>query len=143
MRTTVRLLVATATFWAAWTVAEAQSVYTADLTEAAGTLRAIMVRIDQMPADQRTSAVAVRVDLLELEKRLHRINEEAARADLALIKQGAPHSRQLAYVGAVSDELDLARSMMNKFLDTRDPVFWTAGLQEATAAREMMASGGI
>ena len=141
MKAIVGLVAGVAALCSVASSAAAASVYDADLAEAAANLRALMAQVDQMPASQRSSAYAVRADLLELSKRLHRMEEEALSIDLALKQRGAPASRQLAYVAAISDELDMAQSMTGKFLDTGDRVFWTAALQAATTAREMMAGG--
>lgn len=122
------------------TSAHAQSMYDEDLLDLSARLRSVMVDIEQNLPARQINVSKMQSDLLILSKRLHRLQEEAMKADAVARAAGRPPNRQLAFAVAVSEQLDASQMMLSLFLDTKDKSLWEAAINSAKSARDLMAS---
>ena len=107
------------------TIVQAQTMYTDDLTELAGTLRSLMADKEKILPTDGTGRLAIHMELFELQRKLYRIAEEAGQANLELMRLGYSRPALTACcchrgIARIGEELTLS------YLDTRDKVFWTA-----------------
>lgn len=121
-------------------LAFSQSMYDEELSELSGTLRALMVRTERTHPNDEAGSLAIQQELFELSKKLHRLGEEAAGANVELIRKGNAPNRQLLFAASISETLDLAASLASNYLDTRDKVFWSSAVDAAKSARTLQAA---
>jgi hypothetical protein len=117
-----------------------RSLYTEELAELSDTLRALMVRAEQSRQDDKAGCLAIRREIDELCKKLHRLEDEATTIDHELQRSGNVPNRQLLLSASISKALDLAASLVGYFLDTHDEVFWSSAVSAAKSARTMLAA---
>jgi hypothetical protein len=121
------------------TTALAQGLYDQEVSELSGMLRALMVRAEKAHRPDLATRLQIQSELLELSKKLHRLEEEALGANVALLGSGRSPDRQLLLAAAICKSLDLAQSLTAHFLDTGDKVFWSVAVQAAQSARNLQA----
>ena len=117
-----------------------QSMYDEELSQLSGTLRALMVRAERTRPSDATGRLTIQQELFELSKKLHRLEEEAAAANVALLSKINPPDRQLLLAASISKTLDLSASLVSNYLDTRDKIFWSSAVGVAQSARTMQAA---
>ena len=120
--------------------ASATSPYDDELRQLSGELRALMLRADQPTAKSDLKRAELHFVLLDLSKRLHRLQEEAMEANSVLVQSGQPIDRGLTFAAAVADTLDLAQAHTVAYLQTRDKAFHTAAATAAQSARQLLAA---
>jgi hypothetical protein len=111
-----------------------------ELAKLSAALRALLIRVEALAPRDAAGRVLLQQELFELSKRLHRLEEEAAGADLQLRQAGHPPNRQLLLSASISKSLDLAQSLTGHFLDTGDKIFWSTALAAAESARSLQAA---
>jgi len=117
----------------------AGSLYDVETTQLAGTLRSLMVRAERINPKDESGMLTIQVELFELSKKLHRLEEEASTTDLTLQKRGSPPDRQLLLAASICKLLDLASAMTANYLNTQDKIFWSTAVQAAQTAKSMQA----
>jgi hypothetical protein len=115
---------------------QAQSMYDEELSQLSGILRSLMVRTEKNHPTNEVGRYVIQVELLELSKKLHRLEEEAMRANVELQN----NDRQLLLAASISKTLDLAQSLTGHYLVTRDNIFWSSAVGAAQSARTMQAA---
>lgn len=120
--------------------AQGISQYDSDLTRLSGELRALMVRADQPAARSPSVRRELYQQLLTLQKRLDRLQEEAARANVDIQAAGHPPDPGLTYAAQIAETLNLAQSDTGAYLDTHDEVFHRAAEAATRSARRLMAA---
>lgn len=118
----------------------AKSVYDLELSQLGGEVRALMMRTDQVGPHISQERVDIEEALFELSKNLHRLSEEAASANLALLTQGHKEDRGLTYAAAIADTLDLALRHTRTYLYTRDRAFKVAASAAMQSSRALSAA---
>ncbi len=118
----------------------AASMYDEDLSQLSGEVRALMVRAERSQPRDSAANLEIRKELYALSTKLHRIEEEAAGADIELQRKGDSPNRQLLLAAAISKALYLAVSSTDYFLDTRDKVFWATAVTSMQSARTLLAA---
>src|SRR5215831_5737146 len=78
--------------------AMAQSLYDEELLQLSGTLRSLMVRAEKNRTNEEADRLVIQGELIELSKKLHRLEEEASKTDLELLRKGSAPNRQLLLV---------------------------------------------
>ena len=103
-------------------------MYSDDLLQLSGSLRAIMIRSERVSMSDRPSLLLIREETLELQGKLYRIAEEALSTNLELMRSGNAPDRHLLLVISTSESLQLARTLTLSYLDTREKLFWVSAL---------------
>lgn len=118
----------------------AQSSYDDELSQLSATLRALMVRAEQVQPKDHSNRIAIQQELFDLSKKLHRLEEESMGANLKLQQKSGAADRHLLVAAAVAKTLDLAQSLTGHFLETRDRVFMSSAVTVAQTARTIQAN---
>jgi hypothetical protein len=115
------------------------NLYGSDLSDASAELQSMIVEASRLTPLQRLHAGDLLQRMLQLSKRLHRIDENAEQANLDLDKRGEPRSKELEYAAAISNQLDTAQDMLSHYIGTGDQHFWNAAVASTKIARQLMA----
>lgn len=120
-------------------VANAEAVYDEELGHLSASLRSLLIEAERLPPGNYAARLELQRELFDLSKKLHRLGEEARKADLALQRRGNPPDRNLLLAAAISQTLDLSLSLASMYLSTGDRVFWAPAAEAAQAARSLLA----
>jgi len=113
--------------------------YDEELSQYSASLRVLMIQAERLRPQDSASRAAIQSELFELSKKLHRLEEEALRANTELQRRGNAPDRKLLLAAAISKSLDLAQSLIGFYLDTHDKAFWVSASQAAQSARQLLA----
>ena len=117
----------------------ASSPYDQELSKLAGEVRSLMIRADRLSSADKSGKVELFEMSYEISKKLHRLEEEADAANIALQQAGKAPDRGLSYAAATADALDLARKLTSAQLVTGDRNFGKSAMEAARLARTIMA----
>ena len=115
----------------------AATLYDDDVRSAMTELRSLMTQASFMPTGNSQGIVDLEVKLLNLQKNLHRVDEQSRRDALALQKQGVFPNYDLIKVSATCDELDLAVNLTWYYLDSRKNIYWQKAVEAAKSAIDL------
>lgn len=121
------------------TLSFGQAHYDEELAQHSGSLRALLVQTERLKPQDVAGRIAIQSELFELAKKLHRLEEEALSANLELQRRGSGPDRKLLLAAATAKSLDLAQALAGFYLDTQDKSLWSAALQAAQSARNLLA----
>ncbi len=124
---------------AVWGEGFAASPYDDDLSDISASLRALMIEAGKVKYHPELE-IQIRSKLLVLEKRLHRIDEEAMNANNNLLATSQNGDSGLTTAAAISEALDLTDSQIGHYLDTGNKVFLESANKAAQIARELQTS---
>jgi len=135
----MRLTVFFALMWIS-VLGHAQAVFDEDLSAASARWAALMVRAERAVGHSDSGRLQVRRELLDLEKSLHRVEEDAMRADLELTRNGKKSDTALLRAASVAASLALASSLTGYYLSTTESSFKSAARSAAQIARDLQST---
>ncbi|MHB1284798.1 MAG: hypothetical protein ACYCZI_13125 [Metallibacterium scheffleri] len=118
----------------------AGSPYDNELLRLSGQVRSLMLRADRDTGRNPATRQQLYEELLQVSKRLHRLQEEAMATNNALQQSGQAPDRGLTFASCIAQTLDLAQSDTAAYLDTHDKSFQVAASGAANSALALMAA---
>jgi hypothetical protein len=118
----------------------AASPYDDELLQLSGQVRSLMLRADRDTGQNPVTRQQLYEQLLQVSKRLHRLQEEAMATNNALQQSGQTTDRGLTFASCIAQTLDLAQSDTAAYLDTHDKSFQAAASRAADSAQALMAA---
>ena len=126
--------------WFFVSAAGAQTQYSSDLSASFDSFRSLMTRAERTSLSNKAGLLAIQAEAFELHKKAASIGSEAAQAELALVRSGEPHDKNLLLVSAAADALVLAKKLLDYYLFTGDKAFLSQATAVAQIGRRLKAS---
>ncbi|WP_342601460.1 hypothetical protein AAFQ97_10165 [Proteus terrae] len=114
-----------------------ENYYDKELSHMASELKVMIINADKNISHH--DSVKMRGDLLNLSKKLHRLEEEAMMVSISIANKGNPFPIELEYAQTISKSIDLSADLLGAYLRTGNKKFLDLSKEQSEFSRAIMA----
>ncbi|HHR6459151.1 TPA: hypothetical protein ACS78F_000523 [Providencia alcalifaciens] len=111
--------------------------YDKELAGMASELKVMIINSDRNIS--YPESVEMRKSILNLSKRLHRLQEEAMMASISIVDSGNPYPDELEYAQNLSKSIDLSADLLGSYLRTGNKKFLNLSKKQSEFSRAILA----